>query len=29
MERLYDQAYTFAAGYVSQGQEVPPMEELV
>ena len=29
MERLYDQAYTFASGYVSQGQEVPPMADLV
>lgn len=29
MEQLYDRAYTLASGYVSQGQEVPPMKELV
>tara|TARA_R110000824_G_scaffold32222_1_gene104182 strand:+ start:4914 stop:5909 length:996 start_codon:yes stop_codon:yes gene_type:complete len=29
MERLYDQAYTIASGYSSQGRQVPEMNELV
>jgi len=29
MEQLYDRAYTLASGYMSQGQEVPSMKELV